>query len=436
MNIVYISQYFPPEACAPAVRVDDFSRQWASDGHQVTVVTGFPNHPEGVIHEEYRRYWRRGLHRERREGVSVYRTWLYPGANRGYAGRAASYASFALSAAAVAPWVAPRGAVVIATSPQLLVGAAGYLAARLRRLPFVFEVRDLWPESLVGVGATNAGSGLYRVLDRLAKFLYRHADRIVVVGRRQQDALTDAGVDPGKISVVMNGVDDSFGAAGGDRQRTRLELGLDGRFVVTYCGTIGMAHGLETLLGAAARLRDRTDICFLVIGEGAERERLLERIRTLRLHNVRYLGKQPHHKVPACLAASDACLVLLRSCDVFKTAIPTKMFEAMAAAKPVILGVEGEARDILLSAQAGIAVPPENEDQVAQAIVTLSQNRVIAEALGENGQRAVRHDFSRKRQAARYLNVLAETVERYAQGRGGKAASTRASARYSTANKP
>lgn len=418
VNILYVSQYFPPEACAPAARVDEFAREWVRASHQVRVLTGFPNHPEGVLYPDYQQQWRRGLSREERNGVKVYRTLLYPAPNRGFWGRAANYCSFALAAAVVGPWIAPADGVVTATSPQLLVGMAGYAVARARRLPFVFEVRDLWPQSLAAVGQTSRHSLLYRTLGRLAEFLYREADLIVVDGEWKRRALVGAGVPPEKIGVIRNGVAEDFCldseslAARKTRERVRNDLGLGSRFAVMYAGTLGMAHRLETVLLAADRLRERREIVFLLVGEGAERERVIERSRELRLTNLHYLGKQPREKIPAYLAAADVCLAPLRRSRVFTTAIPSKMFEAMAAAKPVILGVEGEANEILLDARAGIAVPPEDSNALAQAILRLWQNPGLGRELGANGRRAVLEKYSRRKQAAAYLELLAGLVSR------------------------
>ncbi len=408
MNILYLSQYFPPEACAPAARVDEFARQWARAGHDVRVLTGFPNHPEGVVHPDYRRAWRRCLHRERQAGVEIVRTWLYPTANRGLWGRAANYVSFAMSAAAVGPWVALPDSIVVATSPQLLVGAAGYAVARARRLPFVFEVRDLWPQSLEGVGAAGRSSVLYRSLKRLADFLYRRADRIVVVGRGQKQALVKQGVEEAKISVVMNGVSDEFMAGTGHGRGLRRDMDIEGKFVVSYCGTLGMAHGLESVLDAAALLQATPDVIVLLAGAGAEGERLAALAGRMRLPNVRFLGKLPRERVPALLAASDACLVPLRRSEILRTAIPSKMFEAMAAARPVLLAAEGEAREILDETHAGVAVGPEDPEALARAVLRLRADPTLCRELGENGRRAARERFSRSKQARSYLKTLCE----------------------------
>jgi colanic acid biosynthesis glycosyl transferase WcaI len=423
MNILYVAQYYPPECCAPAARVDEFTREWARQGHRVTVLTGFPNHPEGIVHAAYREPWRKGFSREERKGVNVCRTWLYPAPNRGLWGRAANYSSFALSAALSGTWVGSGQSVVIATSPQILVGAAGRVVARLRRLPFVFEVRDLWPQSLEAVGQASAGSLLYRAVGRLAEFLYRHADRIVVDGEWKRRALVAAGVPWEKIALIRNGVTDDFcldptsSAAGEARERVRSDLGLRGRFVVLYAGTLGMAHRLETVLEAAFQLRERRELVFLMVGEGADREKLTEQSGRMGLTNVVYLGKQPREAIPGYLAAADVCLVPLRRSEVFKTAIPCKMFEAMAAAKPVVLGVEGEAKEILTAARAGIVVPPEDPRALSTAILRLWSHPRLCCELGENGRDAVLRKHSRASQARAYLELLAELSPNLASSR-------------------
>jgi glycosyltransferase involved in cell wall biosynthesis len=414
LEILYISQYFTPECCAPAARVDDLTREWARLGHRVRVLTGFPNHPEGVLHPDYRRHWRRGLYKERHGDVEVYRTWLYPAPNRGVWGRAANYASFALSATVVGPWITPRKSVVIATSPQLLVGVAGYLVARARRLPFVFEVRDLWPQSIDAVGATGQRSLLYRTLDGVANFLYRRADRIVLDGEWKRRELVAQGVPAEKTAVIRNGVAEDFAldpeseAAREVRRKVRREQSWDGKFVVVYVGTLGMAHGLETVLHAANRLRECPQVAFVLIGEGAERDRLTRQAHELSLENVTFLRKHPREMIPAFLTAADACLVPLRRKEVFKTAIPSKMFEAMAAAKPIMLGVEGEAREILCEAQAGVAFPPEDSHALAEAIHALRNQPELCRNLGKNGRRAVLEKYSRRSQAKAYLRLLSD----------------------------
>ena len=414
MNILYVTQYFPPEVCAPANRVSEFTREWARLGHHVRVLTGFPNHPEGVLHPDYQQKWKRGYAREDCAGVKVSRTWLLPAANKGVWGRASNYLSFALSATVVGPFVAQRAGVVIGTSPQLLVGAAGYAVARSRRLPFVFEVRDLWPQSIVAVGAAGRRSALYRSLERVANFLYWHADRIVLDGEAKRRQLVDMGVPPGKTAVIRNGVSSEFcmepdsDIARSARERVRKELGLGDKFIAMYIGTLGMAHGLEIVLEAADRLRANPDMAFLIIGDGAEREHLHRKKEELRLPNVYFLRKQPREAIPAYLAAADVCLAPLRKREVFKTAIPSKMFEAMAAGRPVILGVEGEAKEILLDAQSGIPVLPEDPKELAGALSLLQTDPNLCRQMGLRGRSAALDKFSRQQQASAYVELLEE----------------------------
>jgi colanic acid biosynthesis glycosyl transferase WcaI len=416
MNILYVSQYFPPEGCAPAARVHDLACQWGSSGHSVRVLTGFPNHPDGVLHPAYRRKWLRGFARERNGSMEVYRTWLFPAPNRGLWGRSANYVSFGLSASVVGPMIVPNGGIVIGTSPQLLVGAAGLFISASRKVPFVFEVRDLWPESLVAVGQTTPDSFLYSFLRRLAHLLYTRADHIVVDGKWKRAALIDLGIPPAKIDVIPNGVSDEFclepeaETTRQIRREIRCENNWTDRFVVMYSGTVGMAHGLETILLAADRLRNHREIIFVIVGDGAERKNFIDRIRDLQLPNVVYLGKQPRERIPAFLASADACLVPLKRSPAFRTAIPSKMFEGMGAGKPVLLAVEGEAEELLTEARAGIALRPESAEDMAAAVVKLWQLPELCRELGTNGRRAVMSNFSRNKQAATYIDILANVM--------------------------
>lgn len=398
------------------MRVQGFAREWANRGHQVAVLTGFPNHPEGVLHAEFRARWRRGFARESSQGINIYRTWLYPAANQGSWKRSASYASFTASATLTGPWIAPRHGIVIGSSPQLLAAAAAYAIARARRLPFVFEVRDLWPQSLVAVGASSEGSALYRGLDRIANYLYRHAETVVVDGEWKRKQLIEAGVSNEKVRIVRNGVAGELieglktHAACSARERVRRERGWNGRFVAMYAGTMGMAHGLETMLTAAEHCKSNPQILFVMIGAGAERERLIAKTRELHLDNVEFLPRQPHDSIPPFLLAADVCLVLLRRTEVFKTAIPSKMFEAMAAARPLVLGVEGEAKEILLTSEAGLAVPPQDAGALAEAINRLWKDSQLRQRLGENGKRSAEAVYSHQRQSQVYLKILRETL--------------------------
>jgi colanic acid biosynthesis glycosyl transferase WcaI len=414
VKILYVSQYFPPEMGAPAARAAELAQHWANAGHAVSILTGFPNHPTGVVPAEWRSRLRRltfheKVGREKIGSVDVYRTWLWPLPNRKAHERMRNYASFCVSSA-LRGMTLPRPDVIIATSPQLLVGPAGWCLAFARRIPFVFEVRDLWPESLAAVGVGDENSLLHRSLSAIANFLYRRADHIVVVTPAFKDFLIqNRNVPAEKISVVENGVEtDQFCPSTASTNRAlRQELSVDEKFVVCYVGTMGMAHGLETLLDAASQLQTQNPaVLFLLIGEGAEKDRIKVRAQSRGLVNIRFLDQQPREKIPAFISASDACAVLLRKTEVFKTVIPTKMLEFMSCARPVILGVDGQARTILEEARGGLVIEPENANALVKAILSLAGDRERARELGQNGREHIVSKFSRRQTAEAYIRVL------------------------------
>jgi colanic acid biosynthesis glycosyl transferase WcaI len=411
MKILYVSQYFPPEMGAPAARAVELSRHWAAAGHDVTVLTGFPNHPTGVVPPEYRDKFRRLVTHEQTDGVNVVRTWLLPFPNRKAYERMLNYSSFCASAATTGLFLSQPD-VVIASSPQLLVGLSGWWLARWKRVPFVFEVRDLWPESLAAVGMGDGSSFLHRSLAGIAGFLYRHADRIVVVTPAFEDYLVEHWHVPReKISVIENGVETQLFAPEPFSSETvtslRRELRAEGKFVVSYIGTMGMAHGLETIIAAAVQLQDRNpEIVFVMLGEGAEKQSIVALARERGLNNLRFVDQQPREKIPAYISASDACLVPLKRTELFKTVIPTKMLEFMSCARPVILGVDGQARAILEEARAGLVIEPENSDALVSAIRYLAANREAARELGQNGREYIVRKFSRRHTAEKYIRVL------------------------------
>lgn len=392
---------------APSARVAELSRHWAREGHEVTVLTGFPNHPTGRVADGYRKKLWRLVLKENADGVKVIRTWLLPFPNRKPFERMLNYLSFCVSAALTGLFL-PRPDVVIATSPQLLVGISGWWLARLKRIPFVFEVRDLWPESIVAVGMGDKSSLLYGTLDAIANFLYKNSDRIAVVTPAFKDYLIEhRHVRGDKIFVVQNGVETSLFDPMRADGNLKKALGMEGKFVVSYIGTMGMAHGLETILDTAAHLQySQPEIVFLFVGEGSDKDHIISLATSKRLNNVRFVDGQPRETIPDYICASDLCLVLLKKSDVFKTVIPTKMLEFMACARPVILGVEGQAKQILEEAQAGVSVRPDNDRDFAAAVIRLAKDSQLRLELGRNGRKYVVQNFSRSQTARIYLGLL------------------------------
>lgn len=410
MKIVYLSQYFPPEIGAPAARVSELSRRWAERGHDVQVVTGFPNHPTGVVPPHYRGHLRL---RERQDDVDVLRTFIYATPNKGVVRRGLAFLSFAASSVALGCLdKRVRGAdVIVATSPQFLVAVSGWVLSRLTRTPFVLEIRDLWPQSIVEVGALPASHPVVTALRWVEQFLYRRADLLVGVTDSFAEVWKSQGVDPAKIRVVKNGVDlQRFRPRPAD-PAVRAALGIDpDAFVVSYIGTHGMAHKLEALLDVADRLRDRPDIRFVFVGEGARRADLQADAERRGLSHVQFFGARPRAQIPGLLAASDLVAVVLKRSDLFRHVIPSKMFEIMGCARPILLGVQGEAAQILEAAQAGWAVPPEDVDAMTEAIVAAADDPQGRRQRAESGRRYVEAHFSRDGLADRYLDELAALV--------------------------
>lgn len=410
MRIMFLSHYYAPEVNAPATRTAEHCRAWARAGHEVTVVTCVPNHPRGRPYPGYRnRLWQS----ETIDGVRVIRLWTFLAANAGFARRTLNYLSFALAVLFALPFL-PRADVVVSTSPQFFCGLAGLAAARASRRPWVLEIRDLWPESIVAVGAMRKSLAT-RFLAWLEAFAYRQADAVVAVSRAFVPHIAERRGRADGIAVFVNGVDLPAFRPGGDKAAARAALGLEGRFVAAYVGTHGMAHGLGTVLEAAGRLRHRPDVVFLMVGDGAERAALEAERDARGLANVVMLGQRPRAEIPAIWRATDASLILLRRSDTFRKVLPSKMAEAMAMACPIVLGVEGEAQEMLERAGAGIAIVPQDADGLAAAVERLADDPALAARLGKAGRAFAETDLDRARIAADYLALLAALAARRGQ---------------------
>lgn len=407
MRVLFLSQYFPPEPGAPAARVSELTRCWARDGHEVTVLTAFPHHPTGRIPDEYRGYT---LLREDFHGVRVVRTWIYATANQGKVRRSLGYASFALSATLWGQLHVPMPDVIIATSPQLLCGLAGAVVARMRGVPFILEVRDLWPESIVAVGAMPAGHPLIRALERVEQRLYVEASAIVVVTDTFRERLLERGIASEKLHVIKNGVDLERFFPEPRTTRLRAKLGYGDRFVAAYVGTHGMAHGLDAVLDAARRLVHDDRLRFLFVGEGAERARLEARAKDEALTNVTFLGSLPRDEMNEVYATMDVGLVSLRKSELFTTVLPSKLFEIFGMQRPVVLSVDGEARALVEASGGGVFVPPEDSARLAEVLLELAADGARCRAMGERGRRYVVARFDRTVLARRYLDVLERVV--------------------------
>ena len=405
MRILFVSYFCPPEVVAP--RVFETAVRLAKRGHQVTILTGLPNHPRGVLFEGYRWRW---MQREEMEGVTIVRmgSWLSP--NTSGFKRMRGYLSQAF-AQMVGSFYTGRADVVIGSSPPLFTGIPGYFASLVKRAPFVFEVRDLWPENMVAIGAMKRGFTLW-AMKKLEMFLYRRARRIVPVTEGFLEYIAEKGIPRGKMEVIFNGVDMESFSHDGYPRRLAGELDLQGKFVVAYIGTIGINHGLRVLLDAAEQLKDCPDARLLIVGDGAERKPLEEEALRRGLTNVIFTGERPRGEMPAFHGLADVLFVHLKKADYFHRVIPSKIFVAMSMEKPVLIGVEGEARRIIAAAGAGIGVEPENADEVAEAVRKLYGMRNNGELgkMGRAGRAHVEAHFNRDDLAAQYEVMLEQLV--------------------------
>jgi glycosyltransferase involved in cell wall biosynthesis len=405
MHVLFISNYFPPEVNAPATRLYEHARQWVKDGGSLDVITAVPNFPEGVIYPGYENHYSE----ENVEGIEVARVPTYIAENKGTLKRILSYVSFMISAVWYSRKIKRRVDIVVASSPQLFSAVAGYIISRMRRAPFVLEVRDLWPASIVAVGAIRR-NWIIRLCESLESFLYNKADHIVVVTNSFKRIITAKGIDENEITVLKNGADLDSLSLPLDREtleaiRERYELKK--KFVASYIGTIGMAHGVEILLQAAQQCVD-PDVVFMVIGTGAERESIAARQAKLGLKNFRLIEKQPKKMVPYFLGVSDVCVVHLRDVPLFRTVLPSKIFEAMATRTPIALGIRGEAREIVEEAGAGIPFIPDSAEALLDTVMKLRNDRQLCLEMASNGHSYVQWYHDRKKIAQSYWTLLEE----------------------------
>jgi len=322
MRILFFSHYFAPEGNAPATRTYENCKRWVAAGHDVTVVTCAPNAPAGVVYEGYKN---RLYQKEELDGIDVRRVWTFLAANKGFLRRTMNFLSYMLSALFFSLFV-KRPDVTIATSPQFFCGWAGVLYSKLRRTPFILEIRDIWPESILAVGAMKK-SVVIRVLEWLELRMYAAASHIVTVGDGYRQKLLEKGVPDSRISVIMNGVDREFYTPRPPDDMLRDRWGIKGKFVCGYVGTIGMACGLDTVLDAAQSLKagGDDDVVFLLVGDGAVKDELESKAKSLDLKNVIFTGRQPKDQMPDYLSLMDVSLVCLRKSPLFTTVMPSKL---------------------------------------------------------------------------------------------------------------
>ncbi len=408
MRILYISQYFPPEVGATQTRAYEMAQGLLKAGHKVTIIAEFPNHPHGIIPPEYQGKW---FERTTLDGIDTLRVWVKASPVKSFRNRMAFYLSYMFMATLAGLFLA-RGKydAIYATSPPLFVGGAALLISYLRRLPLFFEVRDLWPESAIALGELKNPRAI-RLATRLEEACYHRARRVIVTTQEMATHLTARGFDKSHFQVIHNGANtDLFQFSVIDRNRLRDELGLNDKFVVGYAGLLGIAQGLESILDTAQRIEQQEpSIFFLIIGDGPVKTKLQEKAAKMQLSNILFLPSQPRTDIPGYLSAVDVVLVPLIKQRLIG-ALPSKMFDAMACKRPVILSAEGEAATILQEADAGIVTPPQDSEALCHALILLKQDDKRRERYGENGRIITVKQFSRQAQAQELTHLLSTTL--------------------------
>lgn len=406
MRVAILCQYFHPEIGAPSARLYGLARDFKDLGHDVVIVTAFPNHPTGIIPAQYRGKW---ISREDWDGITVLRNWLYATPNEGFVKKTLSHLSFMVTAVLLAGPRMGKVDAIIVSSPAFFAVISAWVLSVVKRAPFVFEVRDLWPAVFVELGVLRS-RWIIGALEFVEMFLYRRSAAVVTVTESFREILVSRGLPVRKVVTITNGVDLDDFKPGPPDAALKAELKAEDKFIVLYIGAHGISQALRTIIEAAKILEKNDDILFLFVGEGAEKAALVERTREWGLGNVRFLAGQPREKVRSYYRTADLCLVPLRNIPLFDSFIPSKMFEILGSARPILASVRGESARILSASKAAMVVAPEDAQAVAQGILTLKKDPALRDAMAGSGRAFVADHYQRRDLALRYSGLLEKIV--------------------------
>lgn len=399
MKILFLTDNFPPEVNAPATRTFEHCRQWVLDGIDVTVITCFPNFPQGKV---YRGYKNKFCQSEIIDGIHIIRVWTYITANKGFVKRTLDYISFSVSAFITGLF--QKTDLIIATSPQFFTALAGRTLSFWKGKPWIMEVRDLWPESIKTVGAMNDNI-LIRYFEWQEKRCYHSAQKIIVVTDSFKRKLVERGIDSSKIEVVKNGVNRSLFVPEVKDLQLLNELGLQNKKIIGYIGTHGMAHKLDFILQCAKKMEGKNNYHFIFLGDGAEKRNLLDLKEKMNLKNVTMLDSVFKLEVKRYISILDIALMNLRKSELFTTVIPSKIFENAGMEIPILMGVNGEAREIIESYHAGLCFEPESEIDFCEKLDLLLTDKNLYNECKE-GCRKLSLDFDRNLLANKMLQII------------------------------
>lgn len=409
MNVLLLSQYFPPEVGATQMRADAFASHLATAGHDVTVVAEVPSHPTGVISAGFRR---RAFYRSREKGYAVVRLWVAASPKKTFWRRIVFYATYAINAVLAAFLIVRRRPdVVFATSPPLPVALAGLTIATVYRRPFVADIRDIWPAVGEALGELKPGRAMHAA-QALERLVYRRAAAVTAVTQTFVDHIVELGAFPEAVHLIPNGTLPEVFNPDRKDPMLRSEVRLSDGLVVGYIGLHGIAQGLGAVVDAAAELRN-DGVQFLLAGEGPVKDDLKQHAQTIGATNVVFHDQVPLEAVARYINACDVMVVPLRRLEILEGFIPSKLFDYMACAKPVIIMVDGEARAIVEEANCGVYVEAENAEALASAVRTLRADPENAQRMGESGRQHVLEHYVRARQAEQLERILADVCAKH-----------------------
>ena len=402
MRILFLTDNFPPEVNAPATRTFEHCQEWIKKGHQITVITCAPNFPHGKLYNGYKnKLYQCELISE----IKVIRVWSYMSSNSGFTKRVIDYLSFAFMSFFIG--IFQKHDIIIATSPQFFTTWSGWAISKIRRKPWIFELRDLWPESIKTVGVMKQGY-IINLLEKIELGLYKSCNRVVAVTDAFKNNLIARGIENNKIEVVTNGSNmELFYPRKVDISLLK-SLGLEGKFVVGYIGTHGMAHNLDFIIKAIEKISD-SDVHFLFIGDGAMKSKIVKTSKELQLKNISFLDSVSKDEVPRYLSIIDISLAPLKKDDNFKTVIPSKIFESSAMQIPILLGVQGQAQEILEKYGAGVCFEPDNEKDFIEKLSALKDISFYQKC--QDGCVKLAADYDRKKLADKMLDIIDKIIK-------------------------
>lgn len=399
MKINIITHYYPPEIGAPQARLSEMAKTWKNLGHDVTVFTTFPNHPTGIIPDEYEK---RVFDTEIIDGITIHRHWSFVTPNKGFLKKIINHISFMFSVVFLSLFRGEKPDIILSSSPTLFSVISAWIISKTRRTPFIFEVRDLWPGIFVELGILK-NPLIIGILEKLELFLYKQASLVIPVTHSFKENIVSREIDSAKVHVITNGVNLNFFDKNMDHQpKLRRDLGISNdSFVALYIGAHGISHALDSIIETAKLVQ--SEITFLFVGEGAVKEKIQEMAKSYNLKNVIFQPSVPREMVPYYYALSNVCLVPLRNISGFTSFIPSKIFEIMACSRPIIGSVRGEAEKILIKSNAALVTPPEDQQELKKALINLKITPGLCEDLSKEARNFVSKNYDREQLAKDYI---------------------------------